>query len=78
MTKTMRQTEFPTIEAALAESLTHFEDGDNAGYPMWSWLDDPAGLSEYQEETSCWCCGIFEVEVSINGRKATIAINYGH
>ena len=77
MTKTMRQTEFPTIEAALAESLTHFEDGDNAA-STWSWLDDPAGLSEYQEETSCWCCGILEEEVSINGRRAIIGINYGH
>jgi len=78
MTKTMRQTEFPSIETALAYSLTKFEDGDNAGYPMWSWLDDPAGLSEYKEETRHWCCGIAEWEADINGRRAIIGINYGH
>lgn len=70
--------QFGAIEDALADRMAIFEDGDNAGYPIWSWLDDPAGMSEYKEETSHWCCGIAEWEADIKGRRAIIGINYGH
>lgn len=67
-----------TIEAALAEAIANFEPGDNAGYPIWSWLNDPAGMSEYEEETRHWCCGIAEWNADIQGRMAIIGINFGH
>lgn len=69
---------FLAIEEALTHCIAEMADEDCVDYPIWSWQDDPAGMSEYKEETSHWCCGIAEWEADINGRKAIIAINYGH
>lgn len=44
----------------------------------FAWVDDPKALKEYHEQASQGCCGSYDTEVSINGRRAMIGCNYGH
>jgi hypothetical protein len=44
----------------------------------FAYLDEIDDLGYYEESLGSGCCGYFDEEISINGRKATIGCNYGH
>lgn len=44
----------------------------------FAWLDDEKGVKDYFNICSAGCCGRFDAEVNIQGRKAIIGCNYGH
>jgi hypothetical protein len=44
----------------------------------FAYLDDEKGMKKYNEAKELGCCGFYDDEVIIAGRKATIGCNYGH
>lgn len=44
----------------------------------FAYLENPYALIEYQKLFNKGCCGFFDVEITINGKLATIGCNYGH
>lgn len=44
----------------------------------FAYLDDNAALAAYERQRQEGCCGEFDEEIIVNGRKATIGCNYGH
>ena len=44
----------------------------------FAWVDDPAAVTEYRDNQNHGCCGFFDAEIVIDGRKAIIGCNYGH
>jgi hypothetical protein len=44
----------------------------------FAYLDDAAGMLEYEKQKLQGCCGFFDEQISIAGRMASIGCNYGH
>jgi hypothetical protein len=44
----------------------------------FAFLDDAKAMADYQDKKDNGCCGYFDEEVVVNGRKAIIGCNYGH
>jgi hypothetical protein len=44
----------------------------------FAWADDPKEVEKYHKQADNGCCGFFDTEVVIKGRKALIGCNYGH
>ena len=44
----------------------------------FAFLDDTEALKQYEDQKSQGCCGEFDAEIVVGGRKATIGCNYGH
>ena len=43
-----------------------------------AFLDDEAEMAKYNAAIATGCCGVFDEEILIDGRMATIGCNYGH
>lgn len=41
-------------------------------------MDDPNGIIAYKAIAAEGCCGVFEIEITINGQPALVGCNYGH
>jgi len=71
--------EFPSFAAAefwmTSDPNLDLENADNI---RSTFLNDPAGISEYIEIANHGCCGAYDVFVTINGKPAAIGCNYGH
>lgn len=48
-------------------------DSERIGYQ-----DDEPSMSQYQNIKDAGCCGSFDSEAMIGGRKAVIGCNFGH
>lgn len=44
----------------------------------FAFLDDLPAMDLYETQQLNGCCGFFDEEIEINGRKAMIGCNYGH
>lgn len=44
----------------------------------FAFLDDKDALMKYEKIKGGGCCGFFDEEITIKGRKAAIGCNYGH
>lgn len=75
----MQYLNFASKEAAInwMESRMDEMDGpiDNVRF---CWKNDAEGLSNYKAVYDKGCCGFFDCEVRILGRKAFIGCNFGH
>lgn len=40
--------------------------------------DDECEMANYDHKQSTGCCGFFDSEIIVDGRKAWIGCNYGH
>jgi hypothetical protein len=57
------------------EALDGEENIDNVRF---AYLDDEQSQLIYEESIKSGCCGQFDTEVEISGRRAKIGCNYGH
>jgi hypothetical protein len=69
--------DFPTYKQAEAWMEQQVDDPYVDNY-RFAYLDDPAGMSKYNEIESKGCCGCFDEEITILGRPAKIGCNFGH
>ncbi len=53
-------------------------DDQYADNDRFAFLDDPAAMFSYGVRKDQGCCGSFDAEVTVGGRKAVIGCNYGH
>ena len=69
--------EFATREDAIEWMVREVDDPcvDN---DRFAYLDDEAALAQYKSQEDDGCCGFFDLEILVAGRKATIGCNYGH
>lgn len=67
---------FLAAEAYVAFEV--FDDSDNCDNWRAAFLDDPAGMSDYEATREGGCCGSYDLDVLINGRPARVGCNYGH
>ena len=44
----------------------------------FAYLDNPEEMEDYENSQEEGCCGFFDMEILVAGRKATIGCNYGH
>lgn len=58
----------------LADELDH----DCVDNLRFCFLDDPAGVGEYEKAAEYGCCGSRDVEITVEGRPARVGANYGH
>ena len=40
--------------------------------------DDAKAMAEYDDQVRSGCCGFFDEEIMVGGRKANIGCNFGH
>lgn len=69
--------EFRTREDAEAW-MTLQVDNDCVDNERFAFLDDVEAMKKYQEAEENGCCGFFDEEVLVGGRKAMVGCNYGH
>lgn len=70
--------EFASQKAAvdwLYEQMQTEECVDNFRF---AFVDDPLGMALYLAKQQDGCCGFFDREILVEGRKAHIGCNYGH
>jgi hypothetical protein len=53
-------------------------DDPNVDNVRFAFLDDEKALEIYKQSLNEGCCGFFDQEIIVNGRKAKIGCNYGH
>ena len=44
----------------------------------FAFVDDAAAMEEYDDQVQSGCCGFFDEDVIVDGKKATIGCNFGH
>ena len=44
----------------------------------FAFVDDAAKMAEYEDQVRSGCCGSFDEQIMVAGRKATIGCNFGH
>jgi hypothetical protein len=44
----------------------------------FAFMDDKSAMDLYETFRSNGCCGFFDEEIEVNGRRAMIGCNYGH
>ena len=73
----MEEKSFETREEAESWMAEEVDDPcvDNHRF---AFLDDAEAMSEYEAQRDGGCCGFFDREVTVAGRKAMIGCNYGH
>ena len=69
--------EFKTLDDA-AEWMERQVDDSCVDNHRFAFLDDAAEMDKYKNAIEAGCCGFFDEEFVIAGRKATIGCNYGH
>lgn len=75
------RTEFPDENSAwqwVADMMEFVYDDHCVDNHRLCYLDDEASVLAYNEKQNDGCCGFFDREVTIAGRRATIGCNYGH
>ena len=75
-TKLPRFDSFLAAEAHIAFEI--FEDRDHCDNWRAAFLDDAAGMSDYDATREDGCCGTFDFVCLINGRAATVGCNHRH
>ena len=68
---------FATEEDAW-EYLRNYDDDGCVDQKAIGYEDDPASMEAYLRIREGGCCGSFDADVIIAGRKARIGCNYGH
>jgi acetylornithine deacetylase/succinyl-diaminopimelate desuccinylase-like protein len=58
----------------LADELDH----DCCDNFRFCFLDDPAGIAEYEKQVAYGCCGSRDLKITVLGRPAQVGCNYGH
>ena len=44
----------------------------------FAFVADAAAMEEYDDQVQSGCCGFFDEDVIVDGKKATIGCNFGH
>jgi hypothetical protein len=44
----------------------------------FAYVDEPLALVKYYDQQERGCCGSFDADIIVDGRKAVIGCNYGH
>lgn len=68
---------FDTMTDAECWMEEQVDDGCMDNY-RFAFVDDTAALAVYDEQREQGCCGYFDSEVVVAGRRARIGCNYGH
>ena len=68
---------FSTIQDANEWMDEQVDDPYQDNY-RFAFTDDEGEMANYEHKQSTGCCGSFDSEVIVDGRKAWIGCNYGH
>ncbi len=70
---------FETEQAAWDWMIDEELKGEiNIDNERFAYIDDEPAQAKFLQQSSDGCCGNFEADVLINGRKAWIGCNYDH
>lgn len=69
--------EFETAEDAAAWAHEQEDDGCHNN-DRFAFVDDAEAMARFREAESKGCCGSFEADVIVGGRRAVVGYNYGH
>jgi hypothetical protein len=68
---------FETRDDAV-DAMEEYVDDPCIDNHRFAWVDEPEAVIAYEEKAATGCCGSFDYETTIGGRKAVIGCNYGH
>lgn len=69
--------EFAT-PAEAQEWAREMVDNDCVDNERFAFLDDEDAVGQFRVQSEDGCCGSFEREVVVAGRRALVGLNYGH
>lgn len=69
---------FDTKEQAVEWMRRSLADDDNPDNERFAFLDEYGEMVAYHQAEANGCCGFFDEEVLVGGRRAMVGCNYGH
>ena len=69
--------EFDSFDAAWDWAHEQEDDGCHNN-DRFAFVDDAEAMAKFREAEANGCCGSFEADIIVGGRRAVIGYNYGH